>query len=74
MNDLVELLRKTVDAAPKDDRVATIHIFGIDHAARLEGVNLKDLAGRAGIPESYHAEIRKGMRLSRYVEVVRRPA
>jgi hypothetical protein len=59
---------------PKGDHVVTIHLFGIEHAPRLQGVNLKDLTARAGVKESFHTELRKGMRLAKFVKVVSHPA
>jgi hypothetical protein len=69
MTDLSEQLRAAIEAAPKGDRVVTINLFGIEHAARLEGVNLRDLAGRAGIQKSFGTEIRKGVRLANFVQI-----
>jgi hypothetical protein len=69
MNDLAQQLRKAVDEAPSGDRVVTIHLFGIGHAARLEGVNLQELAERAGIGKSFGTELRKGIRLASFVQL-----
>ena len=69
MNDLAEKLRNALLAAPKGDRVVTIHLFGIRHAGRLKGVNLKELADRAGIGESFGTELRKGIRLAEFVQI-----
>lgn len=73
MNDLVEALNKACAAAAKGDKVVTIHLFGIEHAARLKNLNLSDLAGRAGISEKYGTELRKAVRLSDYVKIVSKP-
>jgi hypothetical protein len=69
MNEFAEQLRKAVAAAPEEDRLVTIHLFGIGHAARLEGVNLMDLTEQAGIGVSLAAELRKGLRLSNFVQL-----
>ena len=69
MNDLAEQLRRALLAAPKGDRVVTIHLFAIRHGERLKGVNLKDLAARAGIGESFGTELRKGIRLAEFVQI-----
>jgi hypothetical protein len=69
MNELVDELRAACKAAPKNDRVVTIHLFGIRHAARLKGVNLKLLAERAGISHTYGTELRKGVRLADHVTI-----
>lgn len=73
MNDLVDALSKACATAAKGDKVVTIHLFGIEHAARLKNVNLSDLAGRAGISEKYGTELRKAVRLAEYVKIVAKP-
>lgn len=73
MNDLANELRNACNAAPKGDRVVTMHLFAIEHAARLRGVNLKELAERAGIGESFGTELRKGVRLADYVQITGKP-
>jgi hypothetical protein len=67
MNDIVEALRKAVEAAPKGNKVVTIHLFGIRHAERLDGMNVHDLAERAGLGKSFGTELRKGVRLAEHV-------
>ncbi len=47
--------------------VVRIHLFGIDYADELEGVNLAELVAAAGVPKPYATEIRKGMRLAEFV-------
>ena len=69
MQDLIEELKAICASAPEGDRVVRIHLFGIKSASRLKGVNLKDLAARAGIRESFETELRKGVRLAEFVNV-----
>jgi 5-methylcytosine-specific restriction protein B len=69
MTNLVEELRLALIAAPKGDRVVSIHLFGIRHAKRLRGANLRELAERAGIGPSFGTELRKGVRLAEFVEI-----
>lgn len=73
MNDLINELQRACDAAPTGDRVVTIHLFAIEHAARLKGVNMRELAARAGIGESFGTELRKGVRLADYVQITGKP-
>ena len=68
MRDLEEQLRKAILGARAGDRVVTIHLFGIDHAAELVGVNLYDLAERARLGKSFGTELRKGVRLAEHVK------
>jgi hypothetical protein len=68
MTDLLsKKLRDARDHAPEGDVVVRIHLFGIDHADELQGINLAELVESAGVPRPYATEIRKGMRLSEYV-------
>lgn len=52
---------------PATGRVVSVHLFGIRYADELPGMNLKEVAERAGIPKSYGTEIGKGMTLADYV-------
>jgi len=65
--DLATLLHEAWAQAPEGDVVVRIHLFGIEHADALEGVNLRALVDSAGIPKPYATEIRKGMRLAEHV-------
>lgn len=68
-SNLVRLLRQAWAQAPEGDVVVRIHLYGIRHAAALEGVNLKALVESAEIPAPYATEIRKGMRLADWVTI-----
>jgi hypothetical protein len=67
MRELADELRRTCENAPKGDKVVSIHLFGIRHAKVLDGMNLHDLADRAGIGRSFGTELRKGVRLADHV-------
>lgn len=64
---LESLLKEAWQQAPSGDVVVRIHLFGIDHAKELQGINLNTLVAAAGIPGPYATEIRKAMRLAEYV-------
>ena len=49
MPEIADQLRRATDMAAKGDKVVTIHLFGIQHAERLKGMDLQELAERAGI-------------------------
>ena len=67
MSEIHEALKREIEAAPKGDKVVTIHLFGIKHASQLDGMNLQLLAERAGIGKSFGTELRKGVRLAEFV-------
>jgi predicted transcriptional regulator len=66
--ELSTLLKEARDQAPEGDVVVRIHLFGIDNADELVGLNLAELVEAAGVPSPYATEIRKGMRLAEYVK------
>ena len=69
IGELATELRRDVNTARDGDRVVRIHLFGIRRARELDGVSLKELVARAGIPHSYHTEVHKGMRLADHVSL-----
>lgn len=73
MSDLAATLSEFCRAAGRGNKVVAIHLFGIRNAAALDGMDLHELADRAGIGRSFSTELRKGVRLAEYVEVVRTP-
>jgi hypothetical protein len=68
LTELAGRLREARDSAPEGDVVVRIHLFAIDNARELHGINLRELVRVAGVPRPYATEIRKGMRLADYVE------
>ena len=53
---------------PIPRKATSIHLFGIENAVELGSIPLKALVERAGLPGSYHTEIRKMIELARYVQ------
>lgn len=64
------LLAKMYLKAPDKEKVLSIHLFGILYANELDGIPIKEVVLRAELPVSYQTEVRKGMRLAKYVNVV----
>ena len=62
-------LRKMYDDAEKNEKALSIHLFGITYADALVGMPLREIAIEADLPESYQTEIRKGMKLAKYVRL-----
>ena len=70
LKDLGEKLKEMYNNAPGGEKVAMIHLFGIKYAdeiTRSHSSN-KDIAIKAGIPESYGTEISKGVKLAKHVK------
>jgi hypothetical protein len=67
LDELARELRARYEGASKSEKVVQIHLFGISRATALSNISLPDLLARAGMPDSYKTELRKGMRLSEHV-------
>jgi hypothetical protein len=60
--------------APEGEKVAHIHLFGIQYASDLEYIPIRDVVIQAGLPDSYATEVSKGKKLAKYVKVMRQPS
>lgn len=70
INELGRKLKEMYDGSNREKTVM-IHLFGIKYAdeIRSNGYTPKEILKIAEMPESYFAEINKGIKLSKYVEV-----
>ncbi|MFC7498282.1 hypothetical protein ACFQRC_03500 [Enterovirga sp. GCM10030262] len=71
LHELARELKADYEGASTSQKVVRIHLFGIKRAEALKGVSLPDLLGRAGMPDSYKTELRKGIRLAEHVDLRR---
>lgn len=62
---------KEMYATPGMNKVAMIHLFGIMFANDIENLGLKpiEIVKLADLPESYKAEVSKGLKLAHLVNV-----
>ena len=51
-----------------NEKVVSVHLFGIKYADEIRDLSVKDIVVSAELPESYKTEIRKGINLAKYVE------
>ena len=70
---LASILRDMSDNAPKGEKSTMVHLFGIIYAKAIKAnnISISELLKMAGIKESYNVEIRKGIRVGRYVEPIK---
>jgi hypothetical protein len=52
------------------EQTTQVHLFGIKFAREISNMSLAEIVGRAGIAEPYKTEIRKGIKLAKYVRVI----
>lgn len=69
LDALAGALRKAYEDKLGRGKVVSIHLFGIEHSDAIDGVSLDELTERAGVPQSYKTEIRKGVVLAKYVQL-----
>ena len=67
--EAVRILREMYEKAPDGERGSIVIVFGIKYAAELEGMNLYLIATRATTFKHWGREIRKGVKLARYVSL-----
>lgn len=68
ISQLAEILSERVEKATKGERVTQIHLFGIEFADEI-GSSANQIVDASEIDSSYATEVRKGMRLAKYVKL-----
>ncbi len=54
--------------APRSEKSAHIHLFGIKYAKDWVALNIEEVVKRAAdMSDSYHVEVQKGIKLAKYV-------
>ena len=66
---LGQVLNKMYINASNNEKVIMIHLFGIKYGPIIEkeNLNVRSIIKYANMPVSYYVEVRKGIRLSKYV-------
>ena len=65
IDEAADILKSMYESA--HGKALSVHLFGIKYADEIRGLPLKELARYAGLPESYHTEIRKGINIAPHV-------
>lgn len=68
-SELCDALADFYRKSEKGESSTAVHLFGIKYAAALQGKNIELICEAAGLTKSWGTEVRKGMRLARYVEI-----
>ena len=68
IEEAAKLLRKMYDEAPSGEKATSIHLFGIRYAREIDSMSPKELVERADLRPSYRTEIRKMVKLAKYVK------
>ena len=69
--ELGQKLKEMYENAPKGEAVAFIHLFGIQYADEIRNNRYRstNIVSASGLSKSYFAEVDKGIKLSKYVEI-----
>ena len=69
--ELAQILRSMHRNAPYGEQTTAIHLFGIRYAAELNAphVSIERLVVLSEVGRTYGTEVRKGMRLAKYVNL-----
>jgi hypothetical protein len=75
IDELAEKLSRMYEKAPKNEKAAMIHLFGIRYSTEIENngytpkeiIDATKLEDGSKMPESYKTEISKGVHLAKYV-------
>lgn len=70
---LASILEDMYVNAPKGEKSTMVHLFGIVYAKEIKTnkIKISDLLKTAKITKSYNAEIRKGIRVGKYVKSIK---
>ena len=64
-----KILAQMYRDAPEREKALSIHLFGIKYADQIRNMSAKEIVVGADLPESYKTEVRKGIKLAKYVEM-----
>lgn len=69
ISELGSELKKMYSTAPAKEKATFIHLFGIKYGAIIlrNNYSSSDIIKASGLNDSYKAEVRKGVNLSKYV-------
>lgn len=70
--ELGRKLKSMYESAPQGYKVTFIHLFGIKYGYDIlaNKHSISDIVKSSGIKESFKTEVAKGIKLSKYVEVL----
>jgi hypothetical protein len=69
IEELARLLKSAVVSAEEREKSTAFHLFGVRYASAFDTISAHEVAVRAGFTKNWGAEIRKGVRLARYVSI-----
>lgn len=69
ISELGNELRNMYNSAPENEKTTFIHLFGIKygHIIINNGYSASEITQASGLNDSYKTEVRKGVKLSKYV-------
>ena len=69
VGEAAAVLRRMYESAPLGEKVTCLFLFGIIHADDLAALSVRDVVREAGVRPTYYTEIRRGIKLAKYVQL-----
>ena len=69
VGEAAAVLRRMHESAPRGEKVTCLFLFGIIHADDLAALSVRDVVREAGVRPTYYTEIRRGIKLAKYVQI-----
>ena len=68
-DELADILSRMYRNAPEGEAITMLHFFGIKYASAIGlcGKSVSQLVRRSCVPDNHVREVRKGMKLAKYV-------
>ena len=69
VGEAAAVLRRMYRDAPQGEKVTCLFLFGIIYADDLAALSVGDVVREAGVRPTYYTEIRRGIKLAKYVQL-----
>ena len=69
VGEAAAILKRMYENAPRGEKVTCLFLFGIIYADDLAALSVRDVVREAGVRPTYYTEIRRGIKLAKYVQI-----
>ena len=69
VGEAAAILGRMYENAPQGEKVTCLFLFGIIYADDLAALSVRDVVRESGVRPTYYTEIRRGIKLAKYVQI-----
>ena len=69
VGEAAAVLERMYKDAPQGEKLTCLFLFGIIYADDLAALSVRDVVREAGVRPTYYTEIRRGIKLAKYVQI-----